>query len=625
MTPEHCDDTYGRFGAATSSLRRALRRMPHYTLEGGRRRSSGTSGARRLPLAGVPATVPTVFAAALLLLLVFGVPAAYGATTLQVNAATGEDSASCGTAIPCQTIGQAVANAGAGDTIEVAAGAYPEFVTIDKSLTLKGAQAGNAGSAARAGSPGTESVVTGGAVDIEASDVTLDGFSFNFAGTQVCVNCFNTGSSGVTIKNNVFSGYQKVFPGHAGHVTDALGVNASEGTEITGNYFTSPGSTAGAVKFFNGGCNGTVVSNNTFNDASREGLGYIFFFCNDQAPSSVVVSGNHAQHSSGDTSGTSFAVFQRMAGAVEVTGNTVTGARGSAIFFSLNQALTGAIDISGNTVTGGTSNAIRITGSGGGAGTFVITGNDLSGNRFGFSAAAGALASGATVVLHGNDLSGNSVNGVFNGSAGGGVDATNNWWGCNSGPGASGCATVAGNVTFDPWLVLGVSASPSSVPTGGSSTVTADLTRNSDGADTSGSWTIPDGTSVGFATDLGSLSASSAGTSAGKASVTLSSSSAGTAHVSATLDSQTVSTAVTFSLSLTAAGLCTLTRELVTNSGVADGLCAKLNAAGAAAARGDLNAKRGALRAFANQLAAQTGKTISAADAATLEQLAAGL
>jgi hypothetical protein len=101
-------------------------------------------------------------------------------------------------------------------------------------------------------------------------------------------------------------------------------------------------------------------------------------------------------------------------------------------------------------------------------------------------------------------------------------------------------------VTYDPWLVLGVSAAPSSLPVGSNSTVTADLTHDSAGNDASASGMVPDGTSIAFATDFGTLSASSAGTTAGNASATLTSSSEGTANVSATLDSQMVSTAVTF-------------------------------------------------------------------------------
>lgn len=38
--------------------------------------------------------------------------------------------------------------------------------------------------------------------------MTVDGFSFGFAGNQVCVACLALNSfSGVTIEDNVFSGY----------------------------------------------------------------------------------------------------------------------------------------------------------------------------------------------------------------------------------------------------------------------------------------------------------------------------------------------------------------------------------------------------------------------------------
>jgi hypothetical protein len=33
-----------------------------------------------------------------------------------------------------------------------------------------------------------------------------------------------------------------------------------------------------------------------------------------------------------------------------------------------------------------------------------------------------------------------------------GMDATENYWGCAGGPGASGCATAGSHVTADPWL-----------------------------------------------------------------------------------------------------------------------------------------------------------------------------
>jgi Protein of unknown function (DUF1565) len=515
-------------------------------------------------LAGRAAVAAVSLAAGIALI---GAPAAYAANTLYVNASSGVDSSSCGPlASPCKTISQAVTNASAGDTVMVAAGTYNESVSINQSLTLEGAQAGNPGSSARSPeSPSSESVVTGGAFSINTSNVTVDGFSFGYAGNQVCVGCLVSpgpaGYSGVTIEDNVFSGYQP-----AGSEDNAIGVNGAPGLTVTGNYFTSPTASffshgGAVVQSHNGDCSGDVVSNNTFYNAEADALSDIYFFCDYETGDQVVtVSGNH------DLSNSSFAIFQEMGGPVDVTDNavTMTTNAGSGMIFDDDPTM-GAVDVSGNTLTGSPGRAMKIqlgsnSGTGPMTGPFTITGNDFSGNGVGVWAGPGALVSGAQVHVNHNRLSnekGDSTpadgkSGVYddpNSISGGGsaaIDATDNWWGCNAGPNASGCSAVTGNVTDNPWLVLGVSASPSSLLAGGSSTVTADVNHDSNGADTSGSGTILDGTAVAFATNLGVLSASSVGTSAGKAPVTLSSSNAGPAHVSATLDGQTVSTQVAF-------------------------------------------------------------------------------
>ena len=74
--------------------------------------------------------------------------------------------------------------------------------------------------------------------------------------------------------------------------------------------------------------------------------------------------------------------------------------------------------------------------------------------------------------------------------------ATDNWWGCNDGPGASGCDTVDGvdgTVTVNPWLVLSISASLTQIKPWAKSALTADLTHDSSG---SGGFSVPTGTSV---------------------------------------------------------------------------------------------------------------------------------
>jgi hypothetical protein len=478
---------------------------------------------------------------------------AYGATTFYVNAATGADSSTCGASTsPCQTIGQAVENATDGDTIMVAAGTYPESVSIYKSLTLEGAQAGNPGAPARlAEDPATESVVTGGTIGVYASDVTIDGFSFGYAGNQV-----QLGAANATVEDNMFVGYQP-----EGFYDSALSGTSAPNARVVANYFTSP-----TAELYNHGgavvqwsspadCSGVQVSNNVFDGASLDALSDIYFFCDGWAGQGMVtVAGNH------DTQNTSsFAIFQEMGGPVHVSNNTVsmvTANSGTGVIFDDDPNI-GAIDVSGNTLTGSPFRAVKIipgtnaVGAGPIASPITITGNDFSGNGVGVYVGAGSFALGASLTLRGNNLSnesgdGDPATGVYNApTSGGSVDARDNWWGCNAGPGNAGCSTQSGTA-FDPWLVLGISASPSSVTTGGSSTVTADVTHDSAGTDTSTSATISNGTVIAFATDFGILSANTAGTSGGKAAVALTSPAPGTANVSATLDSQTVSTTVSF-------------------------------------------------------------------------------
>ncbi len=75
-------------------------------------------------------------------------------------------------------------------------------------------------------------------------------------------------------------------------------------------------------------------------------------------------------------------------------------------------------------------------------------------------------------------------------------------------------------------------------------------------------------------------------------------------------------------VSITFAGLCDLTKQFVSKPGVAHSLCVKLDAAQDAAGRGNSTAEAGALGAFIHEVSAQSGKSITAANAALLIGLA---
>ncbi|MGB6873359.1 MAG: choice-of-anchor U domain-containing protein [Dehalococcoidia bacterium] len=115
-----------------------------------------------------------------------------------------------------------------------------------------------------------------------------------------------------------------------------------------------------------------------------------------------------------------------------------------------------------NTITGAKFAGVRITA---GAHDNTFTCNTITGTTS-LTIGAETQADGVFIdddagtgnVFNGNSIYGNADDGMEN-QIGAQVDAENNWWGCDGGPGAAGCDTVVGNVDYDPW------ASASSVAT----------------------------------------------------------------------------------------------------------------------------------------------------------------
>ena len=77
-----------------------------------------------------------------------------------------------------------------------------------------------------------------------------------------------------------------------------------------------------------------------------------------------------------------------------------------------------------------------------------------------------------------------------------------------------------------------------------------------------------------------------------------------------------------FTVTVDEDSLCALVKVYSTNNGIAHALCAKLDAAAAAEARGQLTAQANILNAFVNQVAAQSGKAFTVEQSAVLTQLA---
>jgi predicted extracellular nuclease len=81
----------------------------------------------------------------------------------------------------------------------------------------------------------------------------------------------------------------------------------------------------------------------------------------------------------------------------------------------------------------------------------------------------------------------------------------------------------------------------------------------------------------------------------------------------------------TVAVVVTYESLCRLVRQVVTDPTVAQSMCDKLAAAASAASRGNAAAKANQLQAFRNQVDAQIGKSVSAADASLLKTLSTSL
>ncbi len=426
------------------------------------------------------------------------------------------------------TIQYAVNQATEGDTIEVAPGNYTAGAKVEKSVTLRGAQAG-VDARTRAVPQSEESVIApvGTAFTLPtalAGPVTIDGFRIAPTGVNAKgVAVMGAGGVGHVIENDVFANItegtavQGIFKATTFEHDRVIGSKAgfeantqsADGTKIIGNLFESiAGGTQWDVNVIRGG------SGMEIRDNRRIGVG-----------------GN-------------FLVLQRTTGAL-VAGNIAEGIDSSALFMA---------DCNAGTVIEGNdfsqlapepgialSNIVASPNTG-----TEIVGNALIGNAYGVLV-SGSEAIGGGTQVHANRIVGSSVAGVQNPAGSGGtVDATDNWWGCNEGPtvgGSNACDEAGGEVEAAPWLVLTAAAGSSSLVPGSSTPIVAKIDTDSAGLAAA---PPPDGSPVTFVTDLGSLSPASAVLAAGAAGSILSSSAAGTAHVSVGVDAATVPLTVTF-------------------------------------------------------------------------------
>jgi parallel beta-helix repeat protein len=218
-----------------------------------------------------------------------------------------------------------------------------------------------------------------------------------------------------------------------------------------------------------------------------------------------------------------------------ISGNNILNNSANSIFISAGSDN----EISSNKITSNGSAGINIQNSN----KNRIYSNILSNNQ------DGIYLNNSSTEIHFNQIVGNNRYGLYN-QGNGTVNATNNWWGSNnpvvSSTSPSDINIAGGNVTYNPWLVLSINSSTDRSNRTGTTynyIITADLTHNNQGNDTSSGGNIPDDILIYFNSTLGTINTSGS-TKKGKAELKLNNTTTGTANVSVTLDNQTVSQAV---------------------------------------------------------------------------------
>jgi hypothetical protein len=347
------------------------------------------------------------------------------------------------------TIQDAVNAASPGDTIDVCAGTYPEAavgpLTINKSLTVLGAQAGVDARASR----GPESIIADvQGTSVAASSVVIDGFTVQgssvaaFTGYGIWMN---PGTTGTRILNNIIQ------------------------NNIAGIGLANTGTSQVLIR------HNLIQNNNVPGGASGTGI-YTDEFVAGGAASNFLIEENRfvGNLDAGvDVSHSAFGVSN-----LNVS-NNVFDANGRAIFL-INTDRSSFHD---NTVTNSTfaSADVRIFG---GVDDFTVLRNNLSrgpGHGIRLTSTIGGPNSG--VEIHFNNIEFYTLTGltVEPGAHTGTVNAECNWWNAATGPtnpsNPSGTGEeVVGDADFSPWLTArapggpctgGLASTPGKVTGGG--------------------------------------------------------------------------------------------------------------------------------------------------------------
>lgn len=301
------------------------------------------------------------------------------------------------------TIQAAIDAATAGAIITVAAGNYPEALTVNESVELRGAQYG-VDARDRSGGAAESIISYEGAIRITANEAVIDGFTI--AAPSVWNSLISPKADNIVIQNNIIK--REIY----------LETNISD-LSIRQNWFKdivydNVSASAISSDLPAGIYRGLSIQDNKFTD-----IDYSAIILGTKNYRDTVVSGN--------------AIYRTGAQAINLAkdhNNTVINGN------YIQQA-----NMSGEQDKGG----IRIYGTDF-TGTVTITNNTVVDSFNGFCVKNEENITGKDIIVENNTFIENINAGVYNGASFGAINASNNYWG-TSGP------AISGNVNYFPWYV----------------------------------------------------------------------------------------------------------------------------------------------------------------------------
>jgi predicted outer membrane repeat protein len=452
---------------------------------------------------------------------------AVGVETLYVNGATGNDSWDgtsptyiSGTTGPMKTIQTAVNAINTGGTINVASATYIEsgdysgHISIGKSLNLIGE---NLVSTIIDGANNGRLIFIFGGLNVTIANFTLRNGTFGGTGGAIAT------MSNLTIINCNITGNNATY---GGAIYTNSGTTTITNSTLTGNNATQHG---GAI--YNQ--EGTLTLNNSTLTGNTATVGGAIYNPGVLSVKGSIFTSNTASISGG-------AIYNSISSTLTITNSTLTGNSASTTAGAIFNM--GTLTIAKSILTENIATTYGGAILNGDTGSLTTTNSTLNGNTANYGGAI--YNNGGSVTMHFNRVVGNAPNTIYTNAV---IDAQNNWWGSNSNPSSQ----FTGTVNYSPWLYMTLTANPTLILNGATSTLTANFNNAYDGDIITpinpASGHIPDNSVVTFTTDLGSVGSptTTKNTSNGIATATLTADAGiGTANITAQLDSQTLTTTV---------------------------------------------------------------------------------